>query len=52
MSCLPNGAVLIPNRIYGGEKSLKKGGKALDREERKVVNYKLPAQITGALFDR
>ena len=31
---------------------MKKGGEVLDREERKVVNYKLPAQITGALFDR
>ena len=43
---------LIPNRIYGGEKSFEKGGKVLDIEWRKVVNYKLPAQITGALFDR
>ena len=34
------------------KKVLKKGGEVLDREERKVVNYKLPAQITGALFDR
>ena len=34
------------------KKVLKKGGKVLDMEWRKVVNYKLPAQITGALFDR
>lgn len=39
-------------KFFFHAEALEKGGKALDREGRKVVNYKLPAQITGALFDR
>ena len=43
--------------VDGGDKSLqsfgvKFWGEVLDREGKKVVNYKLPAQTAGALFDR
>ena len=37
--------------LYNAE-SLKFWGEVLDREWEKVVNYKLPAQTAGMLFDR
>ena len=50
---VPTGAAVLRERVWMAEKTFVKfWGEVLDREWEKVVNYKLPAQTAGALFDR